>query len=170
MGTKGLGGGGGYICGKVARSWLQKKKTTDNANYDGVGIFKDPLLDSVYGQCTSSTRAAVPRPEVCVRVREKERSRDRERERERETARERVTERYKQRERKWERQRQRERTHFAPRSVYVCEKSEREGGWGRARCKQKERECPHASRCVAVQGSRIVPSQIAGFLPKDTDS
>eukprot|EP00290_Baffinella_frigidus_P036726 CAMPEP_0180320442 /NCGR_PEP_ID=MMETSP0988-20121125/35576_1 /TAXON_ID=697907 /ORGANISM="non described non described, Strain CCMP2293" /LENGTH=84 /DNA_ID=CAMNT_0022306171 /DNA_START=99 /DNA_END=350 /DNA_ORIENTATION=- len=63
VGTKGLGGGGGYICGKVARSWIQKKKTDQRANYDGVGIFQDPLMDSVYGQCTSSTRAGVPRPE-----------------------------------------------------------------------------------------------------------
>jgi len=64
VGTKGLGGGGGLICGKVARAWINKKKQNDRAAYDGVGIFKDPMMDAVYGQRTSSTRAGVPRPDV----------------------------------------------------------------------------------------------------------
>ena len=35
---------------------MKRKEERDEENYDGIGVFKDPLLDSVYGQCSSTTR------------------------------------------------------------------------------------------------------------------
>eukprot|EP00960_Hanusia_phi_P072013 767687-Hanusia_phi.AAC.1 len=72
VGTKGYGGGGNYFCARAAKAFLKKKGEKEAENYDGplppfmlmlasdelegVGVFKDPLYDTVYGQCTSSTR------------------------------------------------------------------------------------------------------------------
>ena len=56
VGTKGYGGGGSYFCARAAKAILKRKEERDEENYDGIGVFKDPLLDSVYGQCSSTTR------------------------------------------------------------------------------------------------------------------
>ncbi|EKX33809.1 hypothetical protein GUITHDRAFT_119980 [Guillardia theta CCMP2712] len=56
VGTKGYGGGGNYFCARAAKAFLKKQGEKEAENYDGVGVFKDPLYDTVYGQCTSSTR------------------------------------------------------------------------------------------------------------------
>lgn len=56
VGTKGYGGGGSYFCARAAKSFLKRKEEADAENYDGVGVFRDPLMDSVYGQCSSTTR------------------------------------------------------------------------------------------------------------------
>eukprot|EP00291_Cryptomonas_curvata_P008132 CAMPEP_0172187852 /NCGR_PEP_ID=MMETSP1050-20130122/21580_1 /TAXON_ID=233186 /ORGANISM="Cryptomonas curvata, Strain CCAP979/52" /LENGTH=241 /DNA_ID=CAMNT_0012862245 /DNA_START=201 /DNA_END=922 /DNA_ORIENTATION=+ len=59
VGTKGYGGGGSYFCARAARAFLKQREEHDSDLLkDGSGIFKDPLMDTVYGQCTSSTRAA----------------------------------------------------------------------------------------------------------------
>ena len=63
VGTKGYGGGGSYLCARAAKSFLKRKKEADAENYDGVGVFRDPLLDSVYGQCSSTTRPSTTRPQ-----------------------------------------------------------------------------------------------------------
>lgn len=60
VGTKGYGGGGSYFCARAAKAILKRKDERDAENYDGIGVFKDPLLDSVYGQCSSTTRPMRP--------------------------------------------------------------------------------------------------------------
>ena len=60
VGTKGYGGGGSYFCARAAKAILKRKEERDEENYDGIGVFKDPLLDSVYGQCSSTTRPMRP--------------------------------------------------------------------------------------------------------------
>ena len=63
VGTKGYGGGGSYLCARAAKAILKSKQQRAEENYDGIGVFKDPLMDSVYGQCSSTTR---PVRQVCL--------------------------------------------------------------------------------------------------------